>query len=253
MPSPEILSFQTQGTYGSLHTLAMAYGEAINSAIKADTLHPGMYADYGVALALMGHRGTSCRMLNSEIRAFPESRAMVRRIKQHLLPDMLDDTLCGIRDTANMEQLYAWAYDSLTALQTLPHWAQVIDSTDTVWLSQQTPVDSVVREMKLTANQKRELLIQEQQAAEAAKKARLDSIEAAKKAQIIAREQAKADRAAERERQKQEQAAERERRKQEQIAARERQKQEQAAERERRKLEQQSAKNKQDNQEGGEE
>ena len=238
MPGAETLAFQTSGTYGSLHTLALAYGEAINNAIKADTLHPGMYADYGVTLALMGHKGPACRMLNSEMRAFPESRGMVRRIKQRLLPDMMGDTLCGIRDTVNMEQLAAWGYDSVAALQLLPHMAPVIDSTDTLWLSQQTPTDSLAREVRLTANQKREMLVQEQQAEAAAKQARTNSIAAAKQAKIEAREQAKKDRAAERERQKQEQAAERERQKQEQAAERERQKQEQAAERERQKQEQ---------------
>jgi len=191
MPRAEVLSYQTHATYGELHALALAYAESINSAIKEDTLHPGMYADYGVTLALMGHRGTACRMFNAEMRAFPESRGMVRRLKQHLVPDMMEDTLAPLRDTANISQLMGWAYDSLTALRPFVEVASVIDSTDTAWLRRQTPVDSIQREIRLTANQKRELL-EEQQTAEAkARQAYADSVAAAKQAKLDARKQAK--------------------------------------------------------------
>ena len=193
MPREEVLAYQTNATYGGLHTLAVAYAEAINAAVKEDTLHPGMYADYGVALALMGHRGTACRMLNAEVRTFPESRGMVRRIKMHLMPDMLEDTLAPLRDTADMGQLWGWAYDSLTALMPLPGVASVIDSTDTAWLRRQTPVDSLPVEIRLTANQKREMLEEQQMAAQRARKAYADSVAAAKQAKVDARKQAKVE------------------------------------------------------------
>ena len=193
MPREAVLAYQTNATYGELHTLAVAYAESINSAIKEDTLHPGMYADYAVTLAMMGHRGTACRMFNAEMVAFPESRGMVRRIKQHMLPDMMDDTLAPLRDTANIGQLLGWAYDSLTALMVVPQVASVIDSTDTAWLRKQTPVDSTHMELRLTANQKRELLFQQQHAAEMARKAYADSVAAAKQAKIDARKQAKVE------------------------------------------------------------
>ena len=193
MPREAVLSYQTNATYGDLHALAVAYAESINAAIKEDTLHPGMYADYGVTLALMGRRGTACRMLNAEMVTFPESRAMVRRIKQHLMPDMMNDTLAPMRDTADLRQLMGWAYDSLSALLTLPYVAPVIDSSDTAWLRKQTPVDSLQREIRLTANQKRELLFQQQHAAEIARKAYADSVAAAKQAKIDARRQAKVE------------------------------------------------------------
>ncbi|MBR1550185.1 MAG: DUF4810 domain-containing protein [Bacteroidales bacterium] len=194
VPRAEVLSYQTYPTYGGLHALATAYAESINAAVKADTLHPGMYAEYGVTLALMGRKGTACRMLNAEMKAFPEGRGMVQRIKQRLMPDMLADTLASPRDTANRAQLAEWAYDSLTALQPLPYVAPVIDSTDTLWISQQTPVDSVVYPVELTANEKRELLAQ-QQAAEAARKQFVaDSIAAAKQAVKDARKQEKLER-----------------------------------------------------------
>ena len=141
MPRVELLAYQSHATYGEFHSLAVAYAEAINAAVKEDTLHPGMYADYGVTLALMGHRDAACRMLNAEVATFPESRGMMRRLKQRLLPDMLDDTLAPIRDTANLNQLRLWAYDSVTALQPLPSIASVVDSSDTAWLRKQTPVD----------------------------------------------------------------------------------------------------------------
>ena len=191
MPREAVLAYQTNATYGELHALALAYAESINAAIKEDTLHPGMYADYAVTLALMGRRGTACRMFNAEMTTFPESRGMVRRIKQHLLPDMMDDTLAPMRDTANIAQLMGWAYDSLAALMPLPGVASVIDSSDTAWLRKQTPVDSVQREIRLTANQKRELLVEQQTAVERARKAYADSVAAAKQAKIDARKQAK--------------------------------------------------------------
>ena len=194
MPRAEVLDYQTAPTYGGLFSLATAYGEAINQAVAADTLHPGMYAEYGVTLALMGRKDAACRMLNNEAVAFPESRGLVRRIKQRLMPDLLNDTMASGRDTANMMQLAEWAYDSLTALRPLPYVAPVIDSTDTAWISKQTPLDSVKLPLELTATEKRELL--EKQQAEAAMHQQFiaDSIAAAKKAVIDARKQAKADR-----------------------------------------------------------
>ena len=192
-PRAAMLDYQTNSTYQALYNLASAHAVNLNTAVKADTLHPGMYAEYGVALALMGHDGEACRMLNAEAKAFPESRLLVRRIKERLLPDMVGDTLAGTHDTADILKLQAWAYDSVTALQPLPHIASVIDSTDSVRVMMQTPVDSVQYPIRLTANQKRELLFQEQRQAELQRKAAADSIAAAKQAKIDARKQAKAD------------------------------------------------------------
>ena len=192
-PRAAMLDYQTNSTYQALCNLASAHAVNLNTAVKADTLHPGMYAEYGVALALMGHDGEACRMLNAEAKAFPESRLLVRRIKERLLPDMVGDTLAGTHDTADILKLQAWAYDSVTALQPLPHIASVIDSTDSVRVMMQTPVDSVQYPIRLTANQKRELLFQEQRQAELQRKAAADSIAAAKQAKIDARKQAKAD------------------------------------------------------------
>jgi hypothetical protein len=239
VPRVEVLSYQTAPTYGGLHSLATAYGLALNDAVKADTLHPGMYAEYGVTLALMGHKGPACRMLNAEMKAFPESRGIVTRIKQRLMPDMVADTLAALRDTANLAQLAEWAYDSLTALRPFPTVAPVIDSTDPEWISQQTPVDSIAYPVRLTANEKRELL-ERQQAEEAQRqKAIEDSIAAAKQAVIDAREQAKKDkeRAREearkqREQQKKEVAAQREAARKQQQAQREEERKRKAAERE---------------------
>lgn len=206
-----MLDYQTNSTYGSLYNLAVAHAQSLNAAVKADTLHPGMYAEYGVALALMGHAGEACRMLNAEAKAFPESRQMVRRIKERLLPDMVGDTLAGNRDTADLLKLQLWAYDSIAALRPLPQIAPVIDSTDSVRVMMQTPVDSVEYPIRLSANQKRELLIQEQQMAELQRKATADSIAAAKQAKVDARNQAKIDKKkAKKEKEKAKKAAEKE-------------------------------------------
>ncbi len=192
-PRAEMLAYQTGHTCGSLYAVAAAHAANLNAAVKADTLHPGMYAEYGVALALMGHQGEACRMLNAEAKAFPESRGLVKRLKQHLMPDLVSDTLAGEHDTADLLKLQSWAYDSLAALQLLPSVAPVIDSTDSVRVMMQTPVDSVEYPIRLTANQKRELLAQEQMKEELRRKEVEDSIAAQKQAKIDARKQAKAD------------------------------------------------------------
>lgn len=244
-----MLDYQTNSTYGSLYTLAMAHAESINAAVKADTLHPGMYAEYGVTLALMGHDGEACRMLNAEAKAFPESRLMVRRIKERLLPTLVEDTLAGNRDTADMLKLQNWAYDSLTALQSLPRIASVIDSTDTLRVQQQTPVDSVEYPVRLTANQKRELLVEEQRKEKIRQKEIADSIAAEKQAKIDAKRQAKIDKKnAKKEKDKAKKAAEKEKKKAAKEKARQRdlEKQQRAEERKRQK-EQQSQQSKESN------
>ena len=193
MPRAEVLRYQTGATYGDLHALAVAYAEAINAAVDEDTLHPGMYADYGVALALMGRDGMACRMFNAEMRAFPESRGMVTRLKQRMIPELMGDTLAPLRERVDINQLMSWGYDSVAALRPLTHVAAIVDSSDTAWLQRQTPVDSVQRDIRLTANQKRELLAQQQMEAALARQAHADSIAAAKQAKIDARKQAKVE------------------------------------------------------------
>ncbi len=234
LPRAEVLDYQTGRTYGSLYSLAYAYAESLNAAVKADTLHPGMYAEYGVTLALMGHDGEACRMLNSEAKAFPESRLMVRRIKERLLPDLVADTMAGQHDTADMLKLEAWAYDSLTMLKPLPRIAAAIDSTDSVRVSQQTPIDSVDYPIRLTANQKREMLAEEQRKEELRRKFVADSIAAEKQAKIDARKQAQLDKKnAKKEQQKARKTAEKAKKKaaKEKAKQREEEKKRRAAER----------------------
>ena len=189
-PREEVLAYQTRPTYGSLHTMAVAYAEAINGAVREDTLHPGMYADYGVALAMMGQREEACLMLNAEVRSFPESRRMVQRIKQQMLPDMMSNDQVPPFDTLDVARVRSWQFDAATANSPLPVVAAVIDSTDRVWIDQQTPSDSVARQLRLTANQKRERLEQEQYRQRLEKQMREDSIAAAKQAKVDARKQA---------------------------------------------------------------
>lgn len=193
-PREAMLLYQTEPTYGSLYSLASAYADNINAAVAADTLHPGMYADYGVALALMGHNEEACRMMGVEVKAFPQSLGMMRRISARLLPDC--DLASGgmyMHDTADRTRLALWAYDSVAALQPLPPIASVIDSTDSLRVAMQTPVDSVERPVRLTANQKRQLLEEQQNREVRMAQAAKDSVAAAKQAKIKARNQAQAD------------------------------------------------------------
>ncbi len=191
-PKEAVLSYQTHPTYGTLYTLAEVYAESINTSLAADTLHPGMYADYGVALALMGHDAEACRMMQAEVKAFPQSAGMIARICGRLLPGCTIDTAVGqwkamLVDTA---LLHTWAYDSVTALKPYAPIAVVIDSTDTAQIKMQTPVDSVEIPIRLTANQKREMLAEQQAKEAAALQAAQDSVAAAKQAKIDARKQA---------------------------------------------------------------
>lgn len=239
----DVLRYQTVSTYGALHELATSYAQSLNDAVRVDTLHPGMYAEYGVALALMGHTGTACRMLNAEMKAFPESRGLVERIKKRLMPDMLVDTLATPHDTANLAQLASWAYDSITALKPLPPVAPVIDSTDSVWISQQTPVDSIEYPIRLTATQKRELL-EKQQAEEAARQQHVaDSIAAVKQATIDARKQAQADREREKKEKEQARKAEQKAREQQREEERKQKAAQREEERKRKAAEREEAKN----------
>lgn len=251
VPRTEVLRYQTYPTYGGLHELATAYAQSINNAVKADTLHPGMYAEYGVTLALMGHTGTACRMLNAEVKAFPESRGLVQRIKKRLMPDMLVDTLATAHDTANLVQLAAWAYDSVTALMPLPPVASVIDSTDSVWISQQTPVDSINAPIRLTATEKREIL-EKQQAEEAARQRHIaDSIAAEKQAVIDARNQARADREKEKKEKEQARKAEQKAREQQREEERKQKAAQREEERKRKAAEREAAKAAKQKQKGG--
>ena len=231
-PREAILSLQTEPTYGHLYELSVAYGEALNAAVKADTLHPGMYADYGVTLALMGHRGEACRMLNAEARAFPSSARIVHLLKQRLIPEMLADTFCAARDTANLAQLMGWGYDSLASLVPIHNLPPVIDSSDTARIRMQTPVDSVVYPIRLTATQKREMLFEEQAKEARMKQAMADSVAAAKQAKIDARKQAKKEHrqaAKEKKRQAKQREKEREKARKQKAAERKAQSKQKAA------------------------
>ena len=232
VPRVEMLRLHTAPTYGALYDMASAYATALDAALDADTLHPGMYADYGVALALMGHHAEANRMLCAESKAFPQSRLMVERIRQHLLPDYAADTL-GSRP--NRQALEGWAYDSAAALQ--PYWGllPVIDSTDSVRVMMQTPVDSGAYPARVTARQKRLMLEEEQQRESKRLKQEADSIAAAKQAVVDARKQAKADKAKAKkaaEKAKKQAAKEKERLRKEQQKQRERERAERRAQQE---------------------
>ena len=284
MPRTEVLAYQSRATYGGLYDLSVAYADAINAAVADDTLHPGMYADYGVTLALMGHRDEACRMLNAEMKAFPESRGMVMRIKQRLMPERMGDTAAVPGDTADRTRLALWAYDSLSALRLFPDVAPIIDSTDHEWVSRQTPADSVNYPVRLTANQKRELLERQQSEAARLRQAYEDSVSAAKQARIDARKQVKADKEqakkdkakakkqaekekkrlekqrqkerkqqnAEKERQRKQQATEKEQQRKQQTAEKEQQRKQQAAEKEQQRKQQAAEKEQQRKQQAAE-
>jgi hypothetical protein len=110
----------------------------------------------------------------------------------------------------------------------------VVDSTDSVRVTQQTPTDSVEYPIRLTANQKRELLAAEQEKAEKRRQFVADSIAAAKQAVIDARKQAQIDRRnakKEKQRLKEEMDKQRKKEAKEKALQREKEKQQRDAER----------------------
>ena len=74
-PRAEMLAYQTGHTCGSLYAVAAAHAANLNAAVKADTLHPGMYAEYGVALALMATRARRAGCSMPKPRRFPKAVA----------------------------------------------------------------------------------------------------------------------------------------------------------------------------------
>ncbi|MCR4660014.1 MAG: DUF4810 domain-containing protein [Bacteroidales bacterium] len=236
-----LLDWHEAQTYQNLRQLAEAYALTINAAEKADTIHPGLLADYGVAMAMLGEEEEANRAFNREISAFPQSRTYVEALKRRYVPDFINDHSVGNADTIDLTVLRNIVLDSITAERVVPHAGRIIDSTDTVRISAQTPTDSVQAEVRLTANQKRERLAAEQAEAERIKReqaetkaqAKLDREKAKKEADNLKKQQKKdkdkARKAEQKRRDKERKQLQQQREKERQAAAKAKEEQKQAA------------------------
>ena len=86
-PAP-LTQYMFQPTESKLRDVAKAYAEAINYNLEKGTLHPGLYADYGVALARLGCIEQANVMFNNEKVFFPNSTAYVDYLISVLTPGM---------------------------------------------------------------------------------------------------------------------------------------------------------------------
>lgn len=86
------LEYETHPTDYNLTDLAHCYGEML-VAQKDDTIRPGFFADYGVALARLGKNSEANRMFNNEIMLYPNAARYVRQLKLQLVPEYLSDTI----------------------------------------------------------------------------------------------------------------------------------------------------------------
>ena len=89
-PAP-LLQYQHKPTEARLLTLAKSYAEAINQNLKDHVIHPGQYADYGVALAKLGLQEQANVMFNNEKTFFPNSTKYVEFLKRTYTPNLFAD------------------------------------------------------------------------------------------------------------------------------------------------------------------
>lgn len=171
-PAP-LMNYQNKPTEAKLLTVAKGYAEAINQNLKNNAIHPGLYADYGVALAKLGCLSQANTMFNNEMFLFPNSTLYVTFLKQTLTPNESANTLC---DTSAI---------NLKTLDTI----QVTLTPDELALQQELEKDPEYQRM-LKQQQKEE---KEQRTLEIkkAKKEQAKAKEAEQKAKAKAKEQEK--------------------------------------------------------------
>jgi len=100
-----MLSYMKEPTTESLDNLAKAYSSTINKNRRSNTSLPGLFADYGVALAQQGRAAEANVWFNKEMDMYPASRPYVMQLKRQLVPQFLNDTSSTfMSDTLNIYQ-----------------------------------------------------------------------------------------------------------------------------------------------------
>lgn len=90
-PAP-LMQYQYKPTEANLVALAKTYAEAINNNLQQKVIHPGLYADYGIALARLGCLDVANTMFNNEKTFFPNSAQYVDYLKRTLTPHQASNT-----------------------------------------------------------------------------------------------------------------------------------------------------------------
>ena len=88
-----LMLYQVKPSDARLVAVAKSYAGAINANLDEGVIHPGLYAEYGVALARLGCFRQANTMFNNELQFFPNSRAYVQILKETLVPALATDTL----------------------------------------------------------------------------------------------------------------------------------------------------------------
>ena len=89
-----VMEYGKHSTKSNLLDLTKDDAQLIDQQQKSNAVQPGVYADYGVALALMGKNSEANRMFNREEAMFPNSKRYVRQLKLQLVPEYISDTVC---------------------------------------------------------------------------------------------------------------------------------------------------------------
>lgn len=83
-----LMQYRHDPTESKLLELARSYAESINGHLDNRTMRPGLYADYGVALARLGCKEAANTMFNNEAMLFPASAPCIIILKQTLVPEL---------------------------------------------------------------------------------------------------------------------------------------------------------------------
>lgn len=94
-----LMHYRQHPTESKLLALARSYAEAVNTHLDNRTMRPGLYADYGVALARLGCKEAANTMFNNEAMLFPASAPYIIVLKQTLVPEL---AAVGTPDTSHI-------------------------------------------------------------------------------------------------------------------------------------------------------
>ena len=223
-----LMRYQENPTEAKLLEVAKSYATAINDNLDNNVVHPGLYAEYGVALARLGCRKEASVMFNNEMMLFPANQRYIMLLKESLTPDYLQNVMT---DTTHID---------LATLDTIPITYTPEEQTQREQLFNDPEYQKQLKEQlkqdreqealekKQARKEQEKLKKEERKAKEKARKAEQKAKEKARKEQQKAKEEA-----LEAERKAKEEAREAERKTKEEAREAERKAKEDAREAER--------------------
>lgn len=235
-----VMQYQRNPTQARLLALAHAYAEAVNLNLDEGVAHPGLYADYGVALAQLGCPEQANIMFNNEKLFFPHSAPYVDMLKQTLTPAYAADTRTDTShiDLATLDTIRVTLTAEELALQEQlandPEYQKQLKQQQKEERAQQALTKQ--QEKKAKEKAKKEEKKAKEKAKKDAQRAKIEAKEAEKRAkeEAIRAEQARQDSIADAERKAQRLREREERKRQAELDA-QRQEQERIAKKEARK------------------